>query len=150
MLSWASNGGRIGFPDIGDISIELEFIAVRIEDVEAMGDGVIGGADNSDTCSFEFLLCLAELFIGIPNLQSDMVETWFRDMFGPGNTADFDEEQLMVGAAGSEEGTAAHLAFDLGEAESIAVESAGAFEVRNIEDNMTKFMDFHRGGGYDS
>lgn len=67
MLGRAGDSGRISLPDIGDIRIELEFIAIRIEDVQTVGDGMIGCADDSDIGFLEFFESLSEFFIGIPD-----------------------------------------------------------------------------------
>lgn len=145
MFGRASNGGRIGFPDIGDISIELEFIAIRIEDIQTVCHGVIGGAEDSDAGGFELFQCGAEFLVGIPDFETDMIQAWFRDMFRSGSTTNADEKHLMMGAASGEKSRTAHITFDFRKAEDVAVESARAFEVGDIEDNMTEFVDFHKG-----
>lgn len=144
MLGWAGNSRRISLPGIRDVGVELEFITIRIEDIQTMGDRVIGCADEGDAGRLQFFQCLPEFFVGIPDFESDMIETRFWRMLWSGrDTAEADEEHLMMSTASSEEGGATHVALDFGEAEDIAVKRTRALQVRDIEDDVTEFVDFH-------
>src|SRR5581483_8121676 len=44
----------VGDPvDAGDVDVEFDLVAVGIEDVEAVGDGVVGAADDGDVVVLE-------------------------------------------------------------------------------------------------
>src|SRR5205823_13281059 len=93
------DGRRILLPDRRlDVDVELDLVAVRILDVETVGDGVIGGPDEPSAGRYQLVASLAEFGVGFSNLEAEMVHA------DPAPARDrrrllphLDQQQLVVG-----------------------------------------------------
>jgi hypothetical protein len=99
----------IGLPvNPGNIDEELDVVAVRIAEIEAVADGVVARAEDRYTEFREPVGGLTEVVVGVPDLQTDVVQalvatTWLRS----GVLPYLNEEELVVGPATRERGDGA-------------------------------------------
>lgn len=143
MLGRPSDCRGIGFPFIRNIDIELEFIAVWIEDIEAVGNMVVSRAENFYASTFEFGIGLHEFIIGRANFETNMVETWLGTELFAGYSINFDEEEFVMGTTTREQSHTRLVGGDFMETKGLCIETARSFEVGDVEDDMTEFVDFH-------
>jgi len=131
-----------------DIDVELDLIAVRIFDVEAVGDGVIRRADQAGARRHQLVSSLPKLGVGFSDLESAVIHP---DPAALGDRRGvlphLDQEQLVVRAAGREgRGRETDLFArdrDLLPAQQVAIETARAIEIANIEDEVAELLDLH-------
>lgn len=110
-----------------------------------MSNVMIGGADDFDSGLFEFGIGSHKFAISRANFETDVIEAWFgADLFS-GDRVYLEEEEFMMGTARGKEGGPGHITWYLMEAERLFIETTRAFEVRDKENNVAEFMDFHRG-----
>lgn len=90
MFGRTENGQRISSPFIRNIGIELELVPVRIGDIEAVGNRMVGSADDSNTLPGKLTIDLLQCLGSIAHLETDMVETGSRYAMQARSTTDFD------------------------------------------------------------
>jgi hypothetical protein len=110
-----------------------------------MSNVMIGGADDFDPSTLEFGIGSHKFVISRANFETDMVESWLGTEFFSGDSVYLEEEEFMMGTARGKEGGPGHITWYFMEAECLFIETTGAFEVRDKENNVAEFMDFHRG-----
>ena len=132
----------ICLPDVRDVRIQLQLVAVWIEDVEAVGDGVVTCADDGDVFCFEFFVGLLDVFWGVSDFESDVIEAGFGSVRSLWLAANFNQEHLVMRATGRVRGVSSATR-DFVETERVAIKIGGTFEVGNVEDNVTEFFDLH-------
>lgn len=152
LFGGAGDEGGIGFPGISDVDVELEFIVIGVEDIEAMGNVVIGGADDSDSGAFKFGIGSHQLIISRADFEPDMIEAWLppkADQPRAGGLVFWDsvyleKEELVMGAAARKKGHTRFMSGDFFESKGVFVKTPGTLEVSDEEDDMTEFMNMHR------
>ena len=143
MFGWSKNYFGISFPLVRNIGIKLELVTIRIKDIETMCDMVIGGSDDGHTLPRQFLVDSFQSLGTIANFESDMIETRFWYMTLTWQATDFNEEQFMMCSPRRKQ---CHpwSAINLAKPQSITIKIGQAFRIRNVEDKVTKFFDFHK------
>src|SRR6266571_6320262 len=99
-LDRRQNRRRVLLPDgrVG-VHVELDLVAVRIGQIEALAHGVVAHAGDRHPGLFQFDLGLAELIQGIPDFDPDVVEPEAAATGRTGGLADLDQQQFMVSTA---------------------------------------------------
>lgn len=108
-----------------------------------MGNVMVSRAENLHPSAFELGIGLHEFIIGCANFESDMVETWLGTELFAWHGINFDEEEFMMSTATGEQRHTWLISGDFMETKSLRIETARSFEVGDVEDDMTEFMDFH-------
>ncbi len=126
-------GGGTGPLGLGAVDVEFDAVVVGVAEVEGFGDAVVGCAIEGDVVCDETAEGVCEFFAGGVE-DGGVVEAGGAfgggaGVFGvPGVEAD-----VVVVVAGGEEGGGITEALGFGEAEDVAVEVEGAFEVCDFE-----------------
>src|ERR1700736_5870645 len=134
----------------GDVDIQLDLVAVRVEDVEAVGDRVVARAHNAHARRLNVLDRVAQLVVAVADLepeviQPDMPSFWER----LGILAHLDEQQLVVSAPAAEQRNRKATKWclvrrlQLVPAEHVAVEGGGPLDIAHIQHEVSEFLHFH-------
>src|SRR5258708_1354579 len=128
-----------------DIDVELDLIAIRILDVEAMGDRVIRRTDEAGAGRLQLVSCLPQLGVGFSDLESEVIHpdpAALRDRRRV--LPDLDQKQLVMRPPGREgRGRETDLFArdrDLLPAQHVAIETPRASEIANGEDQVTELL----------
>ena len=134
----------------GDVDVELDLVAVRIGDVQAVRDGVVARADDGDAGFLTAPYGGAQLVVRVAHLEAEVVHAHVPpagEIFGI--LPNLDEQQLMVGAAAAEERDrhVAERAVLRGTeslpTEHVAVKGGRTVDVVYVEDDVSQLLDLH-------
>jgi len=131
-----------------DIDVELDLIAIRILDVETVGDGVVRRADEAGARRDQLIPGLPQLGVGFSDLESEVVHAdpaalgdWRRVL------PHLDQEQLVMGPPGGKRRSGKTDLFardrDLLPAQQVAIEMPRAIEIADVEDQVAELLDVH-------
>ena len=141
------DGRWILFPD-GRLHVDIEFdlVAVGILDVETVGDGVIGGADESRPGGHQLVASLAEFGVRLPDLEPEVIHADPAPARDRGRVlADLDQQEFVVRSSrrksGGREADLLARDGDLRPTQDIAIEAARAFEITDVEDKVSELFD---------
>src|SRR5580700_10096989 len=81
----------------GDVDVELDLVAVGVEDVQAVGDGVVAGAHDRGAGLLHGSQRVAQLVVGVAHLEAEVVEADVAALgLWLGVVTDLDEQQLVM------------------------------------------------------
>src|SRR5579864_4657483 len=133
-----------------DVNVQLDLVAVGIQDVQAVADGVIAGADHAHARRLATADRRAQLIVRIADLEPEVVQAhvastrqWQRVL------AHLDQQQLVVSPAAAEEGDrdaserAVASRLQTLPPEHVAVKRRRPLDIANVQNDMTEFLDLH-------
>src|SRR5438132_2709351 len=127
------------------VDVELDLVTVRIFDVEAVRHPVIRHTDDLRARLLELVTRLAQLVVGLADLQSEVIEAEAPSLRQRrGTRADLDEQQLVMRAArGERRRWKLHPALgrDLVPAEQLAVETSRSRQILHVQDQVSELFD---------
>src|ERR1700686_84875 len=135
----------------GDVDVQLDLVAVGIEDVQAVGHRVIARTHDGHARLLDVLHRIAQLVVAVADLEPEVVEPDvppLRQRLGV--LPDLDEQQLVMRAPAAEQSDRKPTKRSFGRrlqllpAEYVSVEGCGALDIAHIEDEVPQLLDFHR------
>jgi acyl-CoA thioester hydrolase len=131
-----------------DIDVELDLIAIRIFDVEAVGDDVIRRPDETGARGGQLVSRLPQLGVSFADLESELIHP---DPAALGDRRGvlphLDQEQLVMRPSRRKgRGRETNLFAwdgDLLPAQQVAIEMPRPIEISNVEDEVAELLDFH-------
>src|SRR5271155_2245148 len=125
----------------GYVHVQLDFVSVRVLEVEAVRHGMVRCADHGRSCSSHSIQCLAKGVVAIANLQAEVVHAdppalW--DRFG---SATYLDQQELVMRPASGKGCYADNGFTflwdhLTPPEDVSIEAGRAIRVFHVQHNV--------------
>src|SRR3984893_1885521 len=135
----------------GDVDIQLDLVAVGVEDVQAVGHRVIARTHDGRARFLDVLHGVAQLVVAVADLEAEVIEPDVPSLGKRlGILPHLDEQQLVVSASAAEQrdrkatkGAAARR-LQLLPAEYVAIEGGRALDIAHIQDEVSEFLHLHR------
>ena len=89
------------------VDIQFHLVTVRVAQVDALADGVVGQAVDVEAGLFDALTGGPEIVQRIADLPAGMVEATSLSVRRAGCVTDLDQQQLVVGGTTAQQGAAA-------------------------------------------
>src|SRR5205807_2183236 len=126
------------------VDVQLDLVAVRIDDVQAVRDAVIGRPADVRAGDGQGSERLAELLVGGPDLEPEVVHA---DPSSCGDRQrvrpDLDEKKLVMRASRGEHGHLRRAGSDLLPSQEVSVELPRRVEVADVQHDVAQLLDLH-------
>src|SRR5579862_7719866 len=125
------------------VDIELDFVSVRILDVNAVTHAVVRHPDDRHTGSAQLRDRTPELVVTFSDLETKVIKAKARLRWNRRRAADFDQQQLVMSAAGRKRCRHRTVRRDFFPSKRRSVKAPRPLEVFDVKHDMSEILHQH-------